>query len=385
MPNSILTLYDDINTTTTPLAANDAWLGAWSLIPADHVLTISIIADVHGLLYIEYANIPDVTQVIIDPELGYTIGDGFVERLVIQPVSRFYRIRYVNGAQDQAYFEVFPYFTRASLPPMVPYNKIVGRDENALAVRPSDPQDDILRQLRSGVSHLNRQGFRSDLDIADNDGWVNANNTTNTPVVLTTASTFTITYNNATDGFGTNGALSLFFTYLDENEDLQQVLHTLGNTGSDVTAFTGLGINEIAVGSSGSSNLNVNDITITATSNASVQSFVPAGTSLSQQVLIHIPRQTIGTVRFLRLNASKTQGGATPRVLFKVLVYSRESATIYEYFRHQVETDAENTALIADPVGRRLVARTVAYLTARTTHDDTNISASISVNLYKSI
>jgi hypothetical protein len=120
------------------------------------------------------------------------------------------------------------------------------------AVTMYDPQDQITRGLVSDASQLNKFGFRDDVDIASGDALIIADNTTNTPTILTTADTFDIAYNNTTDGASTTGALSLLISYLDSNADLQTATHTLGSTGSDTTSFSGLGINRVVVLSHGS-------------------------------------------------------------------------------------------------------------------------------------
>ena len=132
-------------------------------------------------------------------------------------------------------------------------------------------QDAVSMSRREGAYVLNKFAYRDDIDTADGDALIIADNTTNTPTILTSASTFTIAYNNTTDGDGTNGALSLLITYLDSDEDETTGIHTLGSSGSDVTSFSGLGINRIVVLSSGSTQANGNDITVTATTGGSVQ------------------------------------------------------------------------------------------------------------------
>lgn len=382
MANSIITLYDDNNTINTTLSPAEVWTGNWSLIPQDHILQINGLVDSVGFLYIEYANEPDVTTHFIDPELGYTIGGLIPEVLIISPAAKFYRLRFLNGAFASNVVEIYPYFTRSSLPRLVPLNKLLGRDENSLSVRPSDSQDDILRGLKSGVSHLNKWGYRDDLDQTDGDGLIIADDATNQPVILTTASTFTITYNSANDGLGTTGALSLSITYLDANQDLQTAVHVLGNDGSDVTAFTGLGINNVIVQSSGSLDANVSNITIAATTGGSVQAFMPAGTSTDQRVLAHIPRNTVATLRYINLSSFKLVGGGTPRVIFKVFVYNRDRQTRYEFFRLRMDTDVENNFSLLDPVGQTIGPNEVIWVAASTSADNTQVSARFSLNLY---
>lgn len=381
--NAVITQYDDNNKTVEPLGAGETWTGRWSPIPPDNNIKINALTDQFGSLFIDYCNEVDISLTFTEPPLGYSLGNAVPETLIISPTARFYRLRFVNSDVAQSYLEIYPYFTRASLPRLTPLNKRAGRDENSIYTRASDPQEDILRSLRAGVQHLNKWGFRDDIDIADGDALIIADDTTNTPTIISTATTFTIAYNNAVDGDGTTGALSLLFTYLDENEDLQTAIHVLGSTGNDVTSFSGLGINRCIILSSGSMDFNAGNINITATTGGSVQAYIPAMTSTTQQVLAFVPRNTIATLRYLDLNAFKISGGSAPRVVFKLLVYSRTTNTTYEILRERIDTDVENNLQLVDPIGLPLSPRDVFWVSASTTVNSTQVSARMSLNYYE--
>lgn len=376
-----ITPNDDANSTSTPLSADGSWAGEWRLIPTGNNLRISSYADVVGRVDIDFRN-SDTGEVITEPSLGYSCGPGILEMHIIPPSASYYRVRYENGSSAQTFFELYTTFTPNGDLKLSPYNKRIGRDENALPTRPSDPQDDILRNLRSGVINLNKFAFRSTINIADGDALIIADDTTNTPTILTTASTFDITYNAVTDGLGNNGALSLLFTYIDENEELQEATHVLGSSGSDTTSFTGLGINRTIVLASGSSNRNESDINITATTGGSVQAFIPATTSTTQQMMAHIPINTVAPIKFIRLNAFKLTGGSAPRVTFKLFVYNRAVDTEYEILREKIDTDVENTLNLIDPIGIPLPGRYVFWVTASTNTNGTEASSRVSMNIY---
>lgn len=244
-------------------------------------------------------------------------------------------------------------------------------------------QDAISMGRRSGGYTLNKFAFRSDIDTTDGDALIIADNTTNTPTILTAASTFTITYTNTSDGSGQNGALSLLFTYLDEDEDEVTAIHTLGSSGSDVTSFSGLGINRIVVLSSGSSNQNDADITVTATTGGSVQAFVPAGSSVTEQLMFHTPRNIKPLNKVLFLNAQKISGGGSPRITFKINVYSRTTSTVYEVFRYIMDTSVENSLALIDPCNFPFSPRDVVYITAATDTNNSSASARMSMNMYE--
>lgn len=88
----------------------------------------------------------------------------------------------------------------------------------------SSDQDLISRGLSGGVSQFNKFGYRTSTAAASGEQtiWASTDNLT----ILTSASTFTITYNNTTDGSGTTGATILQFYYLDSDEKLAVGLTT---------------------------------------------------------------------------------------------------------------------------------------------------------------
>ena len=245
-------------------------------------------------------------------------------------------------------------------------------------------QDRVTLNRMSGASQINKFSYRTVVDTADGDALIIADNTTNTPTILSTASTFTVTYNNATEGLGTTGARSLLFSYIDADETQQSGILTLTATGSDATTFTGLGINRVVVLSSGSAKANTNNITITATTGGSVQAFVAALTSVTEQLLIHIPAGKTPISKHLFLSAEKpTGGGGSPRVTFKMFVYSRITQTTYLVFRYLMDTAVENHVVINDPCNFPFSPRDVVYITADTTANGTEVSARLSLNLYE--
>lgn len=367
------------NSTTTVLGASGTFTGTWELNTFPDVM-INCFADVTGSLFIEFSN--DGTNAITDPSLGFSIGPSVNEKHIVPKGPRYFRVRYINDSTAQTTFRLYTYYgdfkaNRASL------NERIGRDADSNVTRPTSYQDEVSRNLRSGVSQTNKFAYRDDVDTTDGDAMIIADDTTNTPTILTSADTFGITYNSGTDGDSTTGALSLLFTYLDANQNQTTAIHTLGSTGSDTTSFSGLGINRVVVLSSGSANVNTDDITITATTGGSVQAFIPAGVSVTQQLLFHVPTNSSGVSKFIFLSAVKLSGGGgAPRVTFKVFVYNRGVSTQYEVFRYLMDTDVENSRSIVDPVNFPFSAGDVFWVTAATDTNNTSVSARLSLNVY---
>lgn len=370
------------NTSTATLGSSATFTGTSEQNPFPDVMC-SCYSDTEGTLYFDFS--VNGTDWRTFPVQGFSVSAGIHEFHTAVKGPRYFRVRFVNGSAAQSTFQLYTYYGAFSKIPNGPLNQSQGLDADAILTRPTDFQDEVTRGLRSGVSQLNKFAFRDDVDTADGDALIIADNTTNTPTIMTTAGTFDITYNNTTDGSSTTGATALLVDYLDENFELQQATHVLGSTGSDTTSFSGLGINRAVVVSSGSANTNTNDITITATTGGSVQAFIPAGTSVTQQLWGHIPINSVGVAKFLFVNALKISGGGSPRVTFKIFVYNRFVETQYEVFRYIMDTSTENHLEIIDPVNFPFSGRDVVWCTASTDTNNTEVSARLSLNIYDSV
>ena len=272
-----------VNTTFTPLEASATFTGEWEQNNQSEVM-VSMKTDGGGTLYFDFSN-DGVNADSTFPVLGFTVAANIHEFHTAVKGPRYFRVRYVNGTTEQTYMRLYTYYGtfRAS---NTPNNQSIDLDSDGAATRPTDFQDEVVRGLRSGVTSWNKFGYRDSLtDDTEQVIWAS---TQNLPTIITTPSTFTITYNNTTDGAGRTGALSLVVYYLDADGNQAIAVHTLGSTGSDVTSFTGLGINRVAVNTNGGLTYNANTITITATTGGSVQAVVPALGSVTQQALFHV-------------------------------------------------------------------------------------------------
>ena len=370
------------NTSTATLSASATFTGEGELNPFPDVMC-SCYSDTAGTLYFDFS--VNGTDWRTFPVQGFSVGAGIHEFHTAVKGPRYFRVRFVNTASAQSTFQLYTYYGAFSKTPNSPLNQSQGLDADAILTRPTNFQDEVVRGLRGGVSSINKFSFRDDVDTTDGDALIIADSTTNTPTIMTTAGTFDIAYNNATDGSSTTGATVLQIQYLDADFYLQTATHVLGSTGSDTTSFTGLGINRVVVVSSGSANTNTNDITVTATTGGSVQAFVPAGLGVTQQLWVHLPIESVGVAKFLFLNALKISGGGSPRVTFKIFVYNRLISTQFEVFRYKMDTSTENHLEIIDPVGFPFSGRDVVWCTASTNTNNTEVSARLSLNIYDSV
>jgi len=244
---------------------------------------------------------------------------------------------------------------------------------------PSD-QDSLILGLVSDAIAYSKFGFREGLSSGAGPQTVWSKDDEEFSV-MTTADTFDIAYGGS-DGLGTQGALELTIDYLDSSFQLQTATHTLGSSGLDTTAFTGLGINRVLVSSAGTTTHNVAAITITDTSAASsTQAYIPAEYSVTHQLIFHCPSGYTPILKQL-IHSVQKLSGSDPKVAFVTNAYNRASGVSRVLTIDTMDASANTHIEATESVGFRLLATDVVYLTADTTVNATNVSARFTLTLY---
>ena len=368
------------NSTTSPLISGETFTGAGEQNNFPHV-GVMVKADQAGIMYFDFSN-DGVNWDSTFPVAGFNTSANIPEFHTAVKLGRYFRIRFKNtSSSNQTYIRLTTYYGDGFLPSNAAINQSIGLDSDAIAVRPTNFGDEVILGRRSGIRNFTKFGHRTNLTAAAGEEtlW----NTAGNFVPMTTASTFTIAFNNTTDGLGTTGALSLFFDYIDANGLYQNTIVTLDGSGSQVTAFTGLGINRIAVVESGSANTNVNTITITETTGGTTQATVTAGDSVTHQCIFFTDANSDAVARFLWINANKLSGGSTPTVVVKAYVFNRTYETTYEVFRCTIDTGVDNFVTLSEPNGFKLEATDVLYFVADTDTNGTTVNLRFSLMEYK--
>jgi len=366
------------NTTLEPLDASATFTGEWEQNNQSEVM-VSMKTDGAGTLYFDFSN-DGVNADSTFPVQGFTVAANIHEFHTAVKGPRYFRLRYVNDTDAQTYMRLHCYYGtfRAS---NTPGNQSIGLDSDGAATRPTNYQDEVIRGLRSGVTSWNKFGYRETLTAGTEQVvWAASPNDF---TIITTASTFTIAYNSTTDGLGTTGALSLVIYYLDADGNQALAVHTLGSTGSDVTSFTGLGINRAAVNTNGGLTYNANDITVTATTGGSVQAVIPALGSVTQQMIFHTGFNQTASAAMVWFKAITSNKSKT--IELKGYSYSRLVGTRYEIYRDSIDTSVTLESSLVDPIRFRLNARDVLYFTATAAsggQGDVDVIGRTSLNLY---
>ena len=228
----------------------------------------------------------------------------------------------------------------------------------------------------STKSDVNKFGYNVDVDIAAPEVIASFGGAFDPAVnVISTLQSFTVTYNNTTDGASGTGARMLQIDYIDTDFNKATGYHTLGSTGSDVTSFSGYGINRAVVVSLGGDIYNNSDITITATVDATTQALIPAQKNVTQQCIYHTPINRTFKMGFIKISALKISGGGgLPTVNVIGYSYSRITGGRYAIFDLEIDTAIENNVVI--PLVNPIIftGREVVYFEASTDINNTKVS-----------
>lgn len=367
------------NSTQTPLASGATFTGIGEKNDYAQV-GVMLKTDNTGTLFFDFSNDGSNWDSTF-PVAGFKIAANISEFHTAVKLGRYFRLRLVNDTGAQSFLRLTTYYGNSFVPSSAPLNQSIGIDTDAINVRPNSYQDEVVIGRRTGVRHFTKFGYRTGLTASAGEQTVWA--TTTNFVPMTSADTFDITYTNTTDGSGQNGALTLFIDYVDENGLYAQTTHTLGSSGSDTTAFSGLGINRIAVASSGSTNTNGSEILLTETTSGNTQAVIPAMNGVTQQAIFHVDANSFAVARFLFIECNKLSGGGSPRVQVKAYIFNRNVQTYFEVYRGTLDTTSTTVLSINEPIGFKLSPTDILYIVADTDTNSTVINCRFSLNEYK--
>lgn len=367
------------NTTSTALGASATYTGTGEQNNQPQV-GVMIKTDGAGVLFFDFSG-DGVNWDSTFPVNGFVVSAGIPDFHTAVKLGRYFRVRFVNGTTVQTYMRLFTYYGSGFMTANSPYNQMIGIDSDSLSTRPSNFNDEVVLGKRSGVAHFTKFGYRENLTASGGEETIWAKSATFTP--QSSADTYVVTYNSTTDGDATTGATSIFITYLDSNGLSATATHVLGDDGADTTAFSGLGINRIAVTVSGSEDKNTNEISVATTTGSSIQAVIPAGHSVTQTSIFNVDYNSDAVAALLYARVSKPSGGQDPRVQIIGYVYNRGTDTRYEVYRELIDASVHPLVNLAEPVGFKLSAQDVIYFVADTNQDNTVVSLRLSLREYK--
>lgn len=364
------------NSTQTPVVNGDSFEGFWDTNSFPDAF-VRCKADQDGKLYVDF-KYPN-GDIDTFPPSGWSVSANIAEPHTFVKASRDMRIRFLNDSgEDQSSLVCYTYYgTFEQL--SAPNNLAMTLDSDAKTVRPTIPQDEIRIGRRTGVTGWTKFAESIALTAATGDQiiWTSSGSF----VPMESASAYTITYNASTDGLGTTGATQLTFFHVDENGNPETIAHTLSNTGSDTTSFTGFGINRIAVSSTGTADVNTNAITIKDAS-GNLQAHVPAGLGVTEQAIFVNGANHKAICYYIRGSAIKLTG-SNPVIEFEGWIYNRLVDSKFRVFDDFLDTAVDNHFEVDDTVGFVLNEGDTLYFTADTDTNDALARIRFSCNQYQ--
>jgi len=359
---------DTSNSSTTLLTAASVFTGAWVDVSGFADIVVSVATDQDGTYSIQFS--PDGTNTDSTLTRYYRTDQINVpHRFTI--TRKYYRVVFTNtSASDQTYFRLQAHFGAYS-DLNSPIDGTLAQDFDAIVVRPTDYFEEVATGIRQGKTLYHKWGYNEDVDTAAtemivSDGGIRT--------FLSTASTISLVSADVNDVDAGTGAHGVVVYGIDANREAQTEVVLLNGTTPVITTSTWLGINRVALYRSGTSQANEGALTVTATSDASVQAHVPSGEGTTQQAIFFTQSGYTTLASGLMINALKISGGSSPRLTIKGWVLSFASNSKYEVFRTSMDTDLDNHFEYNPSPPFPIGENSVLYFTADTTVNNTSVS-----------
>jgi len=360
------------NSSTSALGGGSAFTGAWEDVSGYESMTVAVATDKDGSYAIQFS--PD--GVNIDSTLTRYYRTSLINPPHRFTVTRRYaRIVYTNGASAQSYFRLQTmYGNKVEL--NVPLGGVVSLDYDASIVRPSDYDHAVARGLWQGRESWQKWGYNLDINTAAAEViWPNGA-TFGAAQILTSPSTFTFVSDSASDASAGVGARTLIVSYNDSNGLPTTGTITMNGTTPVVSAFTGYGINRVAVLTSGSTMWNVGNITVTNTTGGAQAAYIPAADGVTQQCIFFTPWGYQALINSIHFNINKISGGGSPRVTVDFFAFNVQTTrTRYRLGSRVIDTSVENTVNLNFKQPLVLNSSDVFWMRATTNTNNTGVAA----------
>lgn len=195
----------------------------------------------------------------------------------------------------------------------------------------------------------------------------------------TAAETLTVVSSSTADDSGSTGANTILLACIQSDGTETDLSVTMDGTTPVVTTQTCKFINRVQVTLSGSGKTNTGVITITNTTSGDTLATVEAGESVTHQIYYRVPSDRRCHINSMYFTANKLSGGATPRVIFKVLSFSEDTNTFYNIRRELIDTNTESVRTFPNFRDRALLPGEILTIEATTNTNDTQVSAAIDI------
>ena len=228
-------------------------------------------------------------------------------------------------------------------------------------------------------------GRNEDVDAAANEdiwywgGTVGGDNTLTYP---TTGETLHVTSSSAADDLGSTGAQRLLITGI-SGVDGTEITEIVDMDGTNVveTVNTYLFVNRAAVLLSGSGQKNAGNIILAMSSAGTKLGYIPAGYSVTHQIMYRVPSDRRCYINDLYFAAEKVGGGASPRVMFYVKVLNTVTTNTEYVIREELlDTTTEGHRDFSDFKDQALLSGEIINVEVDTDTNDTEVNATIDMS-----
>lgn len=327
------------NNTTTPLNASATWTGTAELSNRSDIF-VTAETDQSGTLSVQASQ--DGTNWTTIGSYKYRAGASTNRPHKFIIAKRYFRVSFENtSASNQTYLRIKTYLGEFG-DLTVPFNGTIARDADTSVVIPVDYSLVLSEGKVDGYGNYDTFGFDDDLDTGDGTVALWSAKVAFTPMAA--AGTLDVVSSSANDADGGTGARTILIQGVDANGEVSETLTMTGITPA-VTVNNYTGVNKVTVATAGSSQANEGSITITATTGGSTQAYISIGTSITQQLIFHVPSDKDAYIKGFIFDAAQTSGGATPRI--SITAYKLYSGVKYTFFSGIIDTSA-STEIVTD-------------------------------------
>lgn len=294
------------NSTTTPLSGAATFTGAWEDVTVYGGVTVAVLTDVAGTLYIEFS--PDGTNADSSIPLSISANTNEVHRFTV--TRRFFRIRIVNGSASQAFLRAQVIYGDKQ-PLTSALNSLIQLDADAMVVRTLDTEALLAAGYISGISVVNKFGRNLDVDTGTvpEDIWGGGGVYTGFPD--SALETISVSSDSASDTSNGTGARTVRLTGLDTDYNIVSADVTLNGITPVATTQTFRRVHTAQVLTAGSGGVNVGIITFnhtTTTANVFLQ--MMPGRNQTNNSAYTIPAGKTGFIRRIFASTLSTSAGA---------------------------------------------------------------------------
>lgn len=193
---------------------------------------------------------------------------------------------------------------------------------------------------------------------------------------LSSAETMDVTSSSTADDLGGTGANTIFITGVDgDYAEISEVLNMDG-TSTVVTANSYLFINRVYVVFAGSGETNAGNITLTATTAGTVQGYVRAGISISEELRYCVPANKRATWVYNIYETDKSSGSERVNTI-RAYTYPGTIKTVKLLAAQNKQSSNLNDTFIHRPFGGLLDPETIIYWTGQSSGSATTARATI--------